>query len=197
MTKLKKIASISDTFLKVCFWLDIILCAVVSLEVILLLGLSASAPYLLASNSFTLDFLKFILPVTDTPHFPQDYMLMLLLQFWCVCGFSIYIIKQLRFILQNMKEGKPFHCQVSTTIRRIAFAELIGGIALSICSNIFGFLFYQGYHMDTLFLNNNIQACKFTISFDFKFLFVFVLLLLLSYVFQYGEELQTLSDETL
>lgn len=197
MTKMKKIASVSNKIIKFLFWLNTIACIVASLGVFLLLGLTSSAPFLLAPNTFQVGFLEFTLPVENTPHFTQGYLFAGLLFLWGIYAFATYIMHQLRAIFQAIEIGQPFHCQISPAIRHIAFAELIGGMVYYVAQALIGLLFYKGYRMDTLFLNNNILNCKLTLSIDLGFVFVFLLLLLLSYIFQYGEELQTLSDETL
>ena len=80
----------------------------------------------------------------------------------------------IRGILAPMKEGKPFdHNNVLT------------GNTLT------------GYNLNELFLSDKITGVSVTHSCDLSFLIYALVLFLMSFIFQYGSELQKLSDETL
>ena len=55
----------------------------------------------------------------------------------------------------------------------------------------------KAFDLNLLLLSERIPKVQFKFIFDLRFLFVAGILLLLSYIFQYGEQLQQLSDETI
>lgn len=198
MTKMKKIASVCGKIANLLFWLYTIACVIASLGVFaLMLAHTAYGLELILPPTFSVGWLEFTLAEAGQPQPPMQILLGPLLLLWVNYGITTYILQQLKFIFKLMAEGRPFHGQISPAIRRIAFTELVGNIVLCILQNIGGFALYQVYKMDRLFQNPYILGCKFNFSFDFTCILIFGLLLLLSYVFKYGEELQTLSDETL
>lgn len=197
MTKMQKFASIGNKILKVLFWINTISCTLASIGAFILLCLTSTAPFLLSPNTLIIGFLEFTLPLENAPRLPHSSFLLMVLYVWVVYGFATYIMRQLRLIFTAVADGRPFQRQISLAIRHIAFAQLLAGILYHICKDVAAFLIYQVYQMDTLFLNSSILHCKTTYSVDPSVIWVFLLLFLLSYVFQYGEELQTLSDETL
>lgn len=54
-----------------------------------------------------------------------------------------------------------------------------------------------GYNLNELFLSDKITGASVTYSCDLSFLIYALVLFLMSFIFQYGSELQKLSDETL
>ena len=54
-----------------------------------------------------------------------------------------------------------------------------------------------GYNLNELFLSDKITGVSVTYSCDLSFLIYALVLFLMSFIFQYGSELQKLSEETL
>ena len=54
-----------------------------------------------------------------------------------------------------------------------------------------------GYNLNELFLSDKITGVSVTYSCDLSFLIYALVLFLMSFIIQYGSELQKLSDETL
>ena len=54
-----------------------------------------------------------------------------------------------------------------------------------------------GYNLNELFLSDKITGVSVTYSCDLSFLIYALVLFLMSFIFQYGSELQKLTDETL
>lgn len=114
--------------------------------------------------------------------------------------FLIYIsliLRTVRIILKPMIYEKPFASCVSKNIRKLSWIILIGeGISQVVMLGV-EILLYRAYDFSNLFLNDKIISCKIDYMFDGTFIIIFAIIYLLSYVFQYGEELQIQSDETL
>ena len=114
-----------------------------------------------------------------------------------ICGFLIYASKIFRKILAPMKEGLPFDVSVSKNLRRLGALIFIGGGSLSVIEVIDSWIVYNAYHVSELFRPERITEVDMSLKMDWKFLMVAAIIFLMSYIFQYGAELQKLSDETL
>lgn len=105
-------------------------------------------------------------------------------------------IVYIRQILKPMAEEKPFDSIVSTNLRKLANLSIFVGILCNVVILIEQFILVYGYNLRSLILSEKIPAVDFYFEIDLSFLYTWGILMLLSYVFQYGEKLQQLSDET-
>lgn len=112
-------------------------------------------------------------------------------------GLLWYGMGQMRRILAPMTEGNPFDASVSVNVRKIAFTWLIYGIAMAVVQLVQGLLLAGNMQLYGLIDAGKVERMTIGADIDFSFVVVFFLLMLFSYVFQYGAELQKLSDETL
>ena len=108
-----------------------------------------------------------------------------------------FSVKAIRAILAPMKEGKPFHNTVSTNLRKLANCVCSLGIGLNLLEIISSIFLIKAYDLHLLLVSEQVPHVEFSFTFDLSFLAICAVLMLLSYIFRYGEELQTLSDETL
>lgn len=114
-----------------------------------------------------------------------------------VCFIFRLCIKSVRDILSPMIENQPFNSTVSVNLKKLAKYTLILGIAGIIMQWGSDSLMVLMLDLPKLLVSEQITHVGFTFSADLTFLIVSAVFLLLSYVFQYGEQLQQLSDETL
>ncbi len=116
-----------------------------------------------------------------------------------VAGFW-YILKVFRRILLPMKEGNPFSGTVCRDIRKSAWAVMVTGVISNLVT-----MLEVAVEMKQImprleegalgsYLIRNITV---NYTFDAGFLVVFAILMLVAWIFEYGAELQKLSDETL
>lgn len=110
---------------------------------------------------------------------------------------GILCVKTIRAILAPMKEGKPFASETSGNLRRLGWLSLILGVAVQVMEAVSLFTVFAMQHVEELLISEKISHVDVNLSFDPRFLIVPAVFFLLSYVFKYGEQLQTLSDETL
>ena len=110
-----------------------------------------------------------------------------------LCRKGIVYIRQ---ILKPMAEEKPFDSIVSTNLRKLANLSIYIGIMCNVVLLIEQFIMVYGYDLRSLLLSNKIPVVDFNFEIDLNFVLTWGILMLLSYVFQYGEQLQQLSDET-
>lgn len=195
MEKIKKTSRIIDRVLSVLFWLTAVIAvsAVVFFAVVLLKGDSvfsgADSEIILGNYRITL--------AETVSYQMRPISLISIINVALAGAFTCYAIRVLKQIFQPMSQGLPFSCSVSKSIRKIAWVQLIYGIINVVLETITNAVFYRALDIASLFNPEKVTACNLSIVSDGSFLIWFVVLLLLSRVFQYGETLQQLSDETL
>lgn len=130
-----------------------------------------------------------------------DYLKWYLICMFALCViFSVYacfILQTIRKILKPMVFERPFANCVSKNIRKLSWIILVGEGALQVVDYVTEMILYRTFDFSNLFLNDTIVSCNVDYVFDGSFVVIFGIIYLLSYVFQYGEELQIQSDETL
>ena len=103
----------------------------------------------------------------------------------------------IREILLPMKEEKPFDAIVSTNLKKLAKLSIVLGILCNMIILSEQIMMVFVYDLPGLLVSEKIAHVGGMFQVDLTFLIYWAVLLLLSYVFQYGEQLQQLSDETL
>ena len=106
-------------------------------------------------------------------------------------------IGYMRGILQPMTEDQPFDSSASINLKKLAKLSIRMGILwnIIILSDLVVMVFV--FDVPGLLLNEKIGHIGGTFHADLTFLIYWAILTLLSYVFQHGQQLQQLSDETL
>ena len=105
-------------------------------------------------------------------------------------------IGYIRAMLQPMTEEKPFDCSASTNLKKLAKLSIRIGILWNIISLSDMIVAVFVYDLPGLLLSEKISHIGSTFPVDLSFLIYWAILTLLSYVFQHGQQLQQLSDET-
>lgn len=110
---------------------------------------------------------------------------------------TYYAFGCIRKILQLIIQETPFYASVGTHIRKVGYVC----VALGIVENVAGILethnLLENYGLSTLLNSTLISDITVNYQLDLTFLILFFVLHLLSYIFEYGAQLQHLSDETL
>ena len=106
-------------------------------------------------------------------------------------------IGYIRSILQPMTEDKPFDSSASTNLKKLAKLSIRIGILANIIILSESIIMVFVYDLPGLLLNEKISHITGTFQVDLTFLIYWAIFTLLSYVFQHGQQLQQLSDETL
>ena len=106
-------------------------------------------------------------------------------------------LSSVRAILKPMTEGNPFTKDTSKHIKTLAWFSLAFGIVQNISDAAELFVTYKIFSLGDILLSDNVSGVGFNYTFETGFIILFFVLLLISYIFDYGYELQTLSDETL
>ena len=114
-----------------------------------------------------------------------------------VCLITRLCVKCVRQILAPMIENQPFNCSVSLNLKKLAKYTLFLGIAVLAIQWISDGLMIFLADLPNLLISEKVTHVGFQFDADLSFLIVSAVFLLLSYVFEYGEQLQQLSDETL
>lgn len=114
--------------------------------------------------------------------------------------FAFFLCRLLRVldrILWPMSLGKPFAPDVAPSLKKLAWFSLIGGIMYEFCTNIWPTIILNQQDLETFFNMEIIQEISLDHSMNFWFLPIFLFLMLIGHVFEYGQQLQKLEDETL
>ena len=106
-------------------------------------------------------------------------------------------IGYIREILKPMIEEKPFDAIVSTNLKKLAKLSIVLGILVNIIILAEQIMTVFVYDLPGLLISEKITHVTGMFKIDLSFLIYWAILMLLSYVFQHGESLQQLSDETL
>ena len=192
MAKLQKISKIALNFLKV-FKILTILVLILSMAVPVFF---LFVPEFDSSTSLLIGDLQLMLSQRVHLDIPPLFCISILLVSILNALVVLRIIFHLKQILLPMTEGRPFHDQIAPSIRKMAWLHMMTdfltqGIGCAVSS----FTFHQ-MNVSRMLLNSSISGASLDLQFDGSFLITFGILLLLSYVFEYGRELQKLSDET-
>ena len=103
----------------------------------------------------------------------------------------------IREILKPMTEEKPFDSIVSTNLKKLAKLSIAIGILVNIIILSEQIMMVFVYGLPDLLISEKIIHVTGMFKIDLTFLIYWAILMLLSYVFQHGQQLQQLSDETL
>lgn len=103
----------------------------------------------------------------------------------------------IREILKPMTEGKPFDSAVSANLKKLARLSISIGILYNIIILGEQIMMIFVYNLPELLISEKITHVSAMFNADLSFLIYWAIFTLLSYVFQYGQQLQQLSDETL
>ena len=106
-------------------------------------------------------------------------------------------IGYIRDILQPMTEEKPFDSSASINLKKLAKLSIRIGVLWNIIALSETIVMVFVYDLPSLLLSEKVSHIGGTFQVDLSFLIYWAILTLLSYVFQYGQQLQQLSDETL
>ncbi len=112
-------------------------------------------------------------------------------------AYGYMALRIIRRILAPMKEGQPFDSAVSVNLKKLSWIILGGGICSQLLGMASGILMYKAFDFSALFLSDKITGVTLNMGMDLTCVLVFAIVYMLGCVFQYGEELQKQSDETL
>ncbi len=114
---------------------------------------------------------------------------------------AIKFLKCVRQITNPMTEGTPFRESIVANLKKLGWYAIALGLISNIAevvNYVISILLYQIPDLlQELFVDGMVTHVEFTTGFDWTFLLVAGVLFLMSYIFDYGAELQKLSDETL
>ena len=195
MKKMKQSANLLYKFFNVFFWLTILATCVLVVASVVLLIMNIP-PETLEIGIITFDL------NTDAVNF-NDFKLKFLmitqmLSAIVSCVFAVFICKKLKDILRPIKNGEPFMDSAGKNVRKLGNIMLIFGIAsviAQIVSTIALGIFMGDYGY--IFTNDYILSCSIINKYDISWVIGALFMYLLGFIFDYGKQLQELSDETL
>ena len=200
MEKLKKIANTLDSVAKLIFYVNIGAVILLLILWIIIFGEVMKDPNIFREYLIlTLGSVKVGIVPESAPSvaYTNTRLGAGILIVFLVSILMLYGIKIARKILKPMKEGLPFDESIPKNLKNLGILTLIGGGIWSITKLIIDTTTFNAYHISELFRPEIVTKVELTASLDTTFLIIAAVFFLLSYIFQYGAELQKLSDETL
>ena len=198
MEKLTKTSRIIDGFVKVfrgiCFGLAVAVVVLLAIELILP---QAQFEKFVTTSDMMVDF------GTVEVHTARELSLqgpvrmtvaLMLVSAAAALALGAWGLNLLHRVLVPMGEGRPFDSSVSVTLRKLGWVTLFGGLGVELLSWAVSLL--ELHDFSEIFQPETVTGYTVNITLGGA-LIAPVVILLLSHVFKYGEQLQTLSDETL
>ena len=197
MNKLSKTAKILSIALNILCWTVLL--------GTLLYGFGATRTLLVADrsiettiNGITLDYLQLFagnggisIEIAALKKMAAVTLLVYFLEVPLIC----YGLQLLRKVLRPMAEQRPFS-GTGKLLRKLGWLSLVIAFVANGTDYWLHSLIQHSYNLEKLFQGSVITDVDFLFQLDYTFLLIAAVFFLLSWVFQYGEELQQLSDET-
>lgn len=202
MNKLQKTAKILCVCIKVIQTV-LIVCAIVANVILAVLTIAELInPATVIGDELNIVEIGFLKIGLTADNVPSD--LIILGIGWISTGAALIIstliyfaLSRVRFILEPMIEGDPFNKDTSKYFKHLAWFTLTIGFVGNIMKIVETVSYMNTYKLRELLVGGNVESLSTVLNFDCGFVIVFFVLLLMSYIFDYGAELQQLSDETL
>ena len=201
--KMNKIAKILVTVFKIAKVLTVV--CMVACGVALLSALAAKlfnlAPEMIGEgfNVWTLGPVS----LTMAEGYAPDYGVVLW-QIMVAAGIAVGMMAVARFaadcvirILQPVCEGKPFMGQVGENLKKLSGLMVIMGIMNNVLTLSETLFVSFGYKAAEMIVSDKVAHVAVNYNLDLTFLIKAAAVLLIAYIFEYGQSLQQLSDETL
>lgn len=199
MKNLSSMAKKLDAVVKVIFWLVLIVS-------VLSLGMTAWSMYAQRTDpnvnitGLAADFGWLTLNLRcDQPDLAAVNRYQIIMVALAVVHLPFYCVMLLRVrdILKPLKEQKPFHQTIAKNLKQLALLVIVV-MVINIASEFAAYYYaVSTFDLTALLKSEYVTGVTTQFTADLTPLIFSAALWLLSYVFQYGEELQTLSDETL
>lgn len=201
MKKIQRTAAGLDTFFKIAYRLGIVAIVFSSIVILFMWYLYMGAPELISKLRLSLNFgmIQFQVSPDVVPTREHGFLFLALGTIISVAQLPVFcmIFSSIRGILAPIKDGTPFHDDIVYYLKRLGWLTVANGIIGNLANLVVYGNLLPGYNLGELFLSDKITAVTASYSFDLTFVLYAFILFLLSYIFQYGRELQQLSDETL
>ena len=201
MNKLQKTARGLDTFFQFFFWVCMVGTVISSIAIAVMWVLYLQDPDILELFHTDLNFGMIQFTLADSVK-PANYFELRYLALGSIVSIAEVVVfcmffHAIRGILAPLKEGRPFHDDIVRHLKKLGWLTVASGILTNLGTLIIAGNLLPGYDLEALFLSDKITQVSSSYSFNLNFVLHAVLLFLLSWIFEYGGELQQLSDETL
>lgn len=194
--KIDIVFKIVDVMLKIAFVACLVCVAIVVVAGVFDLPdeMVGSVDQLLEFGPLVLHIAEEYVPAFDSMIFQNAMMCVLAA---VICFVAMMCVKTIRQILAPMQAGQPFHSEISKNLRKLGWLGLIIGLMAQALEAVSLLTLASTMQLETLLVSDKITHVDINVGFDLGVLIIPAVFFLLAYVFKYGEQLQTLSDETL
>lgn len=201
MNKLQKTAKGLDTLFKFAYRISMVGIVISCIAIAIMWLLYLGDPDILDLLQTDLNFgmIKFTLADSVEPANHFGFLYLALGSIISIADVIVFcmIFHAIRGILAPLKEGRPFHDDIVHYLKKLGWLTIVGGIITNLGTLVISGNLLPAYNLGELFLSDKITRVSTSYSFSLTFILYAVILFLLSWIFEYGGELQQLSDETL
>lgn len=201
MKKIQKTAAGLDAFFKIVYRLGIAAIVFSGIIILIMWYLYLGDPDIMDLFRVSLNFGMIQFRVADSviPAREHGFLFLALGTLLSIAQLPVFcmMFRSIRGILAPIKDGMPFHDDIVHYLKRLGWLTVANGLIGNLANLVVYGNLLPGYDLGALFLSDKITSVTTGYSFDLTFVIYAFLLFLLSYIFQYGRELQQLSDETL
>lgn len=196
MNKMSKTAKVLDRIIAAIFWTTLAVTVICVIGVGLLVLMNGGSPDW-SVTTLKLGQLELILHPDAVPqnfgryHLWSIVLLLVNVPVYCI------ILRTLRDTLKPFIAQQPFHDAISRNLRKLAVLVVILMVLNIIGEAVLSWLLVSVFDPAALLRSDMVLGVSVNTTADLTPLLFAGALYLLSKVFQYGQELQTLSDETL
>ena len=195
---MKKLAKYLDLFLKVGFWVLIILSPLMIITMVgvgTLMNNPAIPDTLKLETNFVYHGLSFVMKSNLDNYNYMSWLSVIEL----LIGNSVllYNIVQIRGILAGVLEDNPFSKQIIKCVKKLAYGIIIGSLIFSTTQAIINYLSLNHLNILESLYHAGIEVNYTFNIFENSLIVEGLLVLLLAHVFQYGLQLQEEYDATL
>ena len=195
MKKMKKSANLLYNFFNIFFWLTIVAACIVAVTMVILLILN------IPLDTLEIGIMTFDLNTEAVNFNNAEFKFIMITQMMSAivgCVFATFVCKKLKDILRPIKNGEPFMDTVGKNVKKLGNIMCIFGVVsvvAQIVSTVALGIFMGNY--GHIFTNDYIVSCSIMNKWDISWIIGALFMYLLSFIFDYGKQLQELSDETL
>lgn len=201
MNKLQKTAKGLDSLFKFAYRISMVGIVISCIAIAIMWLLYLGDPDILDLLQTDLNFgmIKFTLADSVEPANHFGFLYLALGSIISIADVIVFcmIFHAIRGILAPLKEGRPFHDDIVHYLKKLGWLTIVGGIITNLGTLVISGNLLPAYNLGELFLSDKITRVSTSYSFSLTFILYAVILFLLSWIFEYGGELQQLSDETL
>lgn len=201
MDKIKSIIKKLDLLFNIGFWISLSACGASFISIFYAMfdtSIYNETHFMESINTFTFGMLEFVFN-EGIIEFESNKILIILslcLSFFATL-LTTYCIYLVRKVFKAVLEDTLFSDTVVSQIQELAITLVVVGTVVNVASYVDFLVLNKSIDIDSLFIGEKITYVFTHFDFNYSYIIIGIAVYLFSVIFQYGVELQKLSDETI